>query len=134
MELSWFFLLLMTASTASAASYCPFGNSSSCQCEDYEGGHDLWCPDRYNHDYRFNYKGGVVWITCNPEKQISGEELIGRAAGFQLPYVTALKLEHCPVLTREDAFISQVSSELDKKCNYPGFWTNWLRYDRNHLT
>ena len=58
MELSWFYLLLMTASTASAASYCPFGNSSSCQCEDYEGGHDLWCPDRYNHDYRFKLQLG----------------------------------------------------------------------------
>ena len=128
MELSWFFLLLMTAaraSTASAASYCPFNNASDCQCEDYEGGHDLWCPDRYNHDYRFNYKGGVVWITCNPEKQIGGEELIGRAAGFQLPHVHALKLEHCPILTR-DAFISQVSSDLDYKCSYCiiGFWTN----------
>ena len=105
MELRWVFLLLMMAmpplSRSKSAAYCPFNNSTNCHCEDYEGGHDLWCPSRYNHDYRFNYKGGVVWITCNPEKKISGEELISRAAGIQLPTVHSLKLEHCPVLDRQ---------------------------------
>ena len=85
MELRWFLLLLMMAVPLSGlfSPFCPFSNSTNCHCEDYEGGHDLWCPTRYNHDYRFNYKGGVVWITCNPEKFISGEELIRRATGIQ---------------------------------------------------
>lgn len=101
----WILLLVLAAvappPARSSLAYCPFNNSTDCQCEDYEGGHDLWCPTRYNHDYRINYKGGVVWITCNPEKPINDVDLIRRAAGIQLPTMHSLKLEHCPVFARE---------------------------------
>ena len=47
MELRWIFLLIMAVLPLSWAAYCPFNNSTNCHCEDYEGGHDLWCPTRY---------------------------------------------------------------------------------------
>ncbi len=127
-------LFLLVAAAANAeeeASYCPFGNSTSeCHCEEYDGGYDLWCPTRYNHDYRFNFKSGVLWITCNPENLLTGDDLIQRAKGVKLSNVESLKLEHCPVLGKSyKAVVDELVSSSEPGDGVKRLFLEYGRYN-----
>jgi hypothetical protein len=127
-------LLPLCLQATGSNSYCPFGTSTGCHCEDYDGGHDLWCPSRFAHDYRFNYKGGVLWITCNPDNDhLTGEDLINRVKGIKLPYVHSLKLEHCPVLTR--SYSNLVNEVIDDEAasGLKKLYVEYNRYDEFDL-
>ena len=63
--------------------HCPLNAGTSCHCDEYQGGHDLWCPSRNRHRLRIHYQPLQVWLICNHEQQMTVADII-----FELRNVT----------------------------------------------
>lgn len=77
------------------SSYCPF--QTECPCEDYDDGHDIWCPDKDHHALRLHYKPGRLWIVCNHEFVPHLANLIFLIRGLNVGSLESLVFKHCPV-------------------------------------
>lgn len=70
-----------------------------CDCEKNNGGHDIWCPDRREHDFLIHYKVRQAWIICNPGKNLNEGDLILTMRSIQFQQTDSLVIETCPILS-----------------------------------
>eukprot|EP00095_Tigriopus_kingsejongensis_P002711 snap_masked-scaffold809_size94238-processed-gene-0.11 protein:Tk02711 transcript:snap_masked-scaffold809_size94238-processed-gene-0.11-mRNA-1 annotation:"protein toll-like" len=70
-----------------------------CACEEYNGGHDVWCPDRKEHNFQIHYKVGQAWLVCSPDKSLTEADLILTVQAIDLAQTESLSVQSCPLLT-----------------------------------
>ncbi|TRY68548.1 hypothetical protein TCAL_11013 [Tigriopus californicus] len=94
-----FFLLQLSILQArSNDPSCPIVHPD-CDCEKSNGGHDIWCPDRREHDFQIHIKVRQAWIRCNPNKNLNEDDLMLTMRSIQLQVTDSLAIETCPILS-----------------------------------
>lgn len=72
---------------------------SNCQCDNLEGGNELWCPTRINHDFRILFRTGQLLIECDSGKGLTTTDLLLKARDITIgKEMEVMKLVSCPIL------------------------------------
>lgn len=102
------FLAHASCQRPDASEHCPYEvqNATYCHCSDFQGGHDLWCPDEETPRLRFHYKPYNLWLVCHdlatgdelPLTRDPVAELIFMLRNVNMGgHLDTLEMSHCPL-------------------------------------